>query len=524
MNWNFKYILLACILIAVIGASACIGEQKEGTAKANSSGTNSHDLVVGISSDVNNWYLDKFADGDGRFVWAQVYETLVRLDSDLKITPGLAESWETADNGTTWIFHLQKDVTFHDGTPFNADSVVFSYSNKSYVRQAVLKPMKSVEALDNYTVRFILQKPMPLPFYLTHVAWPVMGPGCLDKNGNFVKPVGTGPFKFESQTKDQEVVLTRNDAYWGNKSRLDKVVFKVIPDSSTQVMAFENGELDMLIKVPEYEVKNLEAKEGIQVHRKLSTFTDFLQFNCDKTPFNDTKVRQSIAYAIDTEAIVNKVLDGIGKPAGGRPYSPNMMYSDPDLKTYTPDLEKSKALLNEAGWKDSNGDGILDKDGNPLNVTLLVSKGVWATRHTPMAQVVQEDLRKVGMDVKIQVLDDGAISKLESTGDFGMILRSGYFTWGPYPKHFFVHYSKSPYSHYHNETYDKLVDAADSTVDPQKQQELYYSLQESVIEEVPAFYLVHEEKVVATGPVVKGFVITAEDPWLDLSGVYLERK
>ncbi len=122
---------------------------------------------MGISSDVNNWYLDKFADGDARFVWAQVYETLVRLDSDLKITPGLAESWETADNGTTWIFHLQKDVTFHDGTPFNADSVVFSYSNKSYVRQAVLKPIKSVEALDNYTVKFVLQKPMPLPFYLT---------------------------------------------------------------------------------------------------------------------------------------------------------------------------------------------------------------------------------------------------------------------------------------------------------------------------------------------------------------------
>jgi peptide/nickel transport system substrate-binding protein len=105
-----------------------------------------------------------------------------------------------------------------------------------------------------------------------------------------------------------------------------------------------------------------------------------------------------------------------------------------------------------------------------------------------------------------------------------MILRSGYFTWGPYPKHFFVHYSKSPYSHYHNETYDKLVDAADSTVDPQKQQELYYSLQESVTEEVPAFYLVHEEKVVATGPSVKGYLISAEDPWLNLSGVYLEKE
>jgi len=105
-----------------------------------------------------------------------------------------------------------------------------------------------------------------------------------------------------------------------------------------------------------------------------------------------------------------------------------------------------------------------------------------------------------------------------------MMLRSGYFVWGPYPKHFFVHHSKSPYSHYHNETYDQLVNAADSTVDPQKQAELYRSLQTFVIKEVPAFYLVHEEKVVATRSSVKGFVITSEDPWLNLSGVYLERK
>jgi peptide/nickel transport system substrate-binding protein len=512
------------MLLAVIGASACVDEEKDGTAKGAGSGENSQELVIGISSDVSNWYFDKFADGDARFVWSQIYETLVRLDSDLNITPGLAESWESPDNGTTWIFHLRKNVNFHDGTPFNADSVVYSYSEKSYVRQAVLKPVKSVEALDDYTVKFVLAKPMPLPFYLTHIAWPVMGPGCTDSDGNFVEPVGTGPFRFETQTKDQEVVLTRNDAYWGNKSLLDKVTFKVIPDASTRVMAFENGELDMIIKVPEYDVKRLEAEDGIQIHRKLSTFTDFLQFNCDKAPFNNTKVRQSVAYAVDTEALVNEVLDGIGRPAGGRPYSPVMMYSDPNLKTYAQDLEKAKALLKESGWEDSNGDGIVEKDGNPLKVTLLVSKGVWAARHTPIAQVVQEDLRRIGMDVEIQVLDEGAISKLESAGDFGMILRSGYFVWGPYPKHFFVHNSMSPYSHYHNETYDQLVNTADSTVDPQKQEELYHSLQAFVIEEVPAFYLVHEEKVVATGPSVKGYLISAEDPWLNLSGVYLEKE
>ncbi|WP_243466416.1 ABC transporter substrate-binding protein [Methanosarcina mazei] len=524
MNRSFKLILIIFMLLAVIGASACIGEEKEGTAKGSVSGEGSQELVVGIGTDVSNWYLNTFASGDARFVWSQVYETLVRLDSDLNIIQGLAESWETPDEGKTWIFHLRENVTFHDGTPLNADSVVFSYSNQSYVRQAVLKPVQSVEAVDEYTVKFVLAKPMPLPYYLTHVAWPVMGPGCVDSEGNFVKPVGTGPFMFESQKKDQEVVLTRNEAYWGEKSLLDKVTFKVIPEAATRVIALETGEVDMIIKVPEYDVKRLEAKDGIQIHRKLTTFTDFLQFNCDNSPFNDTRVRQSVAYAVDTETLVNEVLEGIGEPAGGRPYSPVMMYSDPELKTYAQDLEKAKALLEEAGWKDSDGDGIRDRDGKPLHVTLVVSKGVWAPRHNPMAQVVQGTLRETGMDVEIQVLDDGAISKLESTGDFGMILRSGYFVWGPYPKHFFIHHSASPNSHYHNETYDELVDAADRTVDAKEQEELYHSLQAFVIEEVPAYYLVHEEKVIATGPSVKGYTISSEDPWLNLSGVYVERK
>ncbi|HIH93457.1 TPA: ABC transporter substrate-binding protein [Methanosarcina acetivorans] len=523
MNRVFKFILIIFMLLVVIGASACIDEETEGTAEGAEAGEGSQDLVVGVGTDVSSWYLDMFASGDARFVWAQVYETLVRLDSDLNVIPGLAESWESSDDGKTWIFHLRENVTFHDGTPFNADSVVFSYSNQSYVRQAVLRPVQSVEALDDHTVQFVLAKPMPLPFYLTHIAWPVMGPSCLDAEGNFVKPVGTGPFKFDTQAKDQEIVLTKNEAYWGEQPLLDKVTFKVIPEAATRVIALETGEVDMIIKVPEYDVARLEAEEGIQIHRKLTTFTDFLQFNCEKSPFDDTRVRQSVAYAIDTETLVNEVLEGIGEPAGGRAYSPVMMYSDPDLETYTPDLDKAKDLLEEAGWKDADGDGIAEKDGEPLHVTLIVSKGVWAARHNPMAQVVQGTLREVGMDVEIQVLDEGAISKLESAGDFDMILRSGYFVWGPYPRHFFVHHSGNPYSHYNNETYDQLVDEADMTLDSQEQEELYHSLQAFVTEEVPAFYLVHEEKVVATGPAVNGYVISSEDPWLNLSGIYLER-
>jgi peptide/nickel transport system substrate-binding protein len=509
--------LIACAFIAAcLLVSGCAEPEEETTAEV---------LTVGISTDVNNWYLSQFPDGDGRFVWSQVYETLVRLDTDLNIVPGLAESWETTDNGKTWIFHLRDNVYFHDGTPLNADAVVFSYSDESYVKKmGALRALTSVEAVNDTTVKFVLAKQMPLPFYLTHVAWPVMGPGCVDENGDFISPVGTGPFKFEKQVTDQEIVLVRNDNYWGGEPEINRVVFKVIPEATTRVMALETKEIDMAIKLPEYDVARLEAEDSIEVYRTLTTFTDFLQFNCNNGVFEDKAVRKAVAYAIDTEEMVDTVLEGIGTAAKGRSFTPIMMYSDPDLDLYEPDIDKAKELLADDGWSDSDNDGILDKDGEPLTVALIVGKGVWATRHTSMAEAIQGSLQEIGMDVDIQTLESAAITSLENEGDFDMLLRTGYFVWGPYPRHFLVHQSTSPYSHYNNSEYDALANAADSTVDAGEQRELYYRLQEMVIEELPAFYLVHEEKIIAANSYVQGYEITAEDPWLNLDGVYIDKE
>jgi peptide/nickel transport system substrate-binding protein len=144
---------------------------------------------------VDNWYLDKLPGGDARFVWSHIFETLVRVDTDLKIQPGLAESWETPDDGKTWRFHLREGISFHDGTPFNAAAVVFSYGDDAH--RVIRGVVEHVEAIDEYTVEFVLKRPKPLPFYLTHVAWPIMSPTNIDEQGEFVEPVGTGPFKFD---------------------------------------------------------------------------------------------------------------------------------------------------------------------------------------------------------------------------------------------------------------------------------------------------------------------------------------
>ena len=481
-------------------------------------------LTVAITTDVETWYLDKFPEGDARFVWAQVYETLVRLTPDLKLTEGLATSWEADADGKVWTFHLRPGVTFHDGTPFNAAAVAFSYGKQSYAARTILRPLKRVEVVDNHTVRFILSRPMPLPYYLTHIGWPVMSPSCVDDRGQFVAPVGTGPFRFKSQTTDQEIVLVRNNHYWGGRPQLQEVIFKILPEASARVIGLEAGDLDMIVKVPESEVARLTAEAGTTVHRTLSTFTDFLQFNCEQAPFDDVRLRRAVAAAIDTEQLADQILEGVGQPAYGGPLSPVLSYYCPDLKLIQHNPQQARQLIAEAGWRDRDGDGIVEKHGAPLTARLLVNPAAnvgSGSRFVLMAEAIQGQLRDVGIDVQIKVLERGAFLQAEAQGEFEMLLRTGFYLWGAYPRHFFLHFSGNEYSHYSDPEYDQLITQADATVDREPQRKLYWRLQRETLARLPAFYLVHEEKVVATRACVAGYQISAEPPWLNLAGIHI---
>jgi peptide/nickel transport system substrate-binding protein len=506
---KFITFLLVLALLCLPGCSA-----------SNSNESTAQILTVAIGTDVDNWDIAKFPDGDARFVWSQIYETLVRLDSDLQMVPGLAESWEPDDSGRIWTFHLRKGIKFHDGTPFNADAVVYSYGERGYVTKVKTLQLEKVEPIDEYTVRFTCVKPIPLPTYLTHIAWPVVSPSSIDAQGNFIQPIGTGPFKLEKQLKGQSIMLVRNDDYWGEKSKLEQVVFKIIPDASTRIMALSSGDIDMSIKVPEAEIKTLENDPNINIQRKLTTFTDFLQFNCARPPFDDVKVRKAVAYAIDSESIVKNVLDNVGVAARGRAYSPVMMYSAKNLPLYTADSNKARELLAAAGFKDEDGDGIVEKNGQPLKIDVLIS--TWSSRQQREAEACQAQLAQAGIKADIKVLETAAMEQLESQGNFDVLLRTGFFVWGPYPHHVKMHYSKNYKSHYANEAYDQLVEQAEAILDENKKAQLYSQIQKMIIDEVPAYYIVHEEKVVATRNRVKGYQITAEDPWLNLQGVYLQ--
>lgn len=505
-----KLLKLISLMVLLLFIAGCGGKNEH----------SSNQITVAVSGDVLNWDLSMFPDGDTRFIWSQVYETLVRLDTDLKEQPGLAVSWESSGEGKVWTFKLRQGVKFHDGSPFNAAAVKYSYSERADVIKRKMIPLVEIQTPDDYTVKFILSRPVPLPSYLTHVAWPVMSPASVNSGGKFIGPSGTGPYKLEKHVKDQQIILVRNDEYWGEKGTLDRVVFSVIPDASARIMALQSGQVDMAIKLSEADAVRVSSDPNIKVHRKLSTFTDFMQFNCKKPPLDDVRVRQAIALAVDSEMIVKELLGGIGVPAMGRPLSPVMKFSNPDLKI-SPDRHKSKELLSQAGWKDSNGDGIVEKNGTPLVIASLLAP--WSPRQKIEAEAVQGLLKEVGIDMQLQTMESGAITAAENQGNFDVLLRSGYFTWGDYPHHLKMHTSKNMYSHWENPEYDSLVARGESAaLDEKAKAAIYDKAQRILLDQVPAVYLVHEEKVVATRSRIKNYRITAEDPWLNLAGISIE--
>lgn len=477
-------------------------------------------LDVGIGTDVEHWSPREFPGGDARFVWCQVFETLVRLTPELELEPGLALSWHPSNGGRTWEFRLRPGVQFHNGEPFTAQAVAFSYGPDSYSRTTILRPVESVEVVDPETVRFHLRRPMPLPQYLTHVGWPVMSPDCLDAQGRVERPIGTGPFRFESHAEGEQIALRRYPDYWGGPAGVERVAFRVIPDAAARLIALQAGELDMAVKVPDADVPRLEDHPEIRVHRTLSTFTDFVQFNCRQGPFSDPRMRRAVAQAVDTDALVRELLAGVGQPAEGRPLSPVMHYTDIELNPIRHDPRAARALLEEAGWVDADG------DGEPLRVRLLVTQNpnVGAGGRFPIiAEALQAALGRVGMKVEVQRLESGAFLRAEKEGDFDMLLRTGYYVWGGYPRHFFLHHSANPFSHFSSEEFDRLVEEADAASDEPARRELYHRLQRETMRMLPAFYLVHREKAVAARSNVRGYHISAEGPWLELRSVTLDQ-
>ncbi|MEM8986973.1 MAG: ABC transporter substrate-binding protein [Pseudomonadota bacterium] len=327
-------------------------------------------------------------------VYANVFEGLARIGPDGAVRPGLAERWDVSEDGRRYTFHLRKNATFHDGTAFDADDVVFSLTRARAegslnAQKALFEPIESVTALDPYTVEVRLSRPVGA--FLTHLAWGdavIVAPESAGTNAT--APVGTGPFRFSRWRKGDAVELRRYDGYWGDAAPLDGVTFKFISDPTAAFAALMAGDVDGFPNYPAPEnLAQFDADARFNLVTGAGEGEMILAVNNKAPPFNDVRVRRALSHAIDKQAVIDGALFGYGAPIGSHfpPHHPS--YTDL-TGLYPHDPDRARALLAEAG-----------QEGG-VTATLKLPPPSYARRS---GEIIAAQLRAVGVDVTIENLE-----------------------------------------------------------------------------------------------------------------------
>ena len=260
---------------------------------------------------------------DGTAVLRHVFNSLVFLDARGNIVPDLAERWEVASDQVTWTFHLRKDVQFHDGSPFNAEAVRFTIEraigpgSPASPAKRYLSVIDRVEVVNDATVRIVTKGPSaPFLSNLAQVRAAIMSPSAVEKAGTNVghAPVGTGPFRLAEWRRGDKLVLERNDAYFGDKAGVRRIVYRTVPEAATRARQLETGEADIALRLSPFEAKRLGAKPGLEILRTVSIRPVVFYLNTRKKPFNDVRVRRAVNLAVDRKELIQNVLSGEATP------------------------------------------------------------------------------------------------------------------------------------------------------------------------------------------------------------------
>lgn len=443
----------------------------------------------------------------------RVLEPLIFRDLDLGLIPGLARDWQVSEDGLTWELLLQEDVSFHDGTPLTAQAVVQNLERIQRTWPGRLGPVESIQAIGDEVVELVHESPFA-PFLYT-LAWPgaaMISPDAVDENDKVLEPVGTGPFFRTSWTPDEEMILLQNPFYWGQTPQLQKIVLKVIPDSTTRMMALEAGEIDMIIDtggvLPE-QVATLEKNEEIQILTVAGAVPHYMVFNTQKPPFDDLLIRQAVMKSLDPDLLIQYTLEGYGKAMTSLiPYSEKDWMHPQNLYAFQ-DPAGAAALLQEAGWE----------EGKEIRVRFLLASGlVGRWPYQPIAEVVQYQLQELGILVDIEVVETGLFWEMLRKGEAHLSIRP----WAgisPYTRLYdWLHSTGSNTLSmgifYENPTLDQLLDALLQTTQIEEARELAFTIQELAAREVPLLPIYDEVLINAVRSDIAGYVL---HPWFTVN-------
>lgn len=441
----------------------------------------------------------------------KIYETLVKRDNKtLEIIPLLAESWEVSEDKLTFTFHLRRGVKWHDGYPFTAHDVVFSYEkimdpevDAPHLR-AYYKDIKSIEAIDDYTVRCSYSKPyfLALEFCggIPIVPKHVFEKGDFNTNPAGRAPVGTGPYRFVKWNTGEEIILDRNEDYWGKKPYIKRIVFKIISDPTVALQVLKREEIDLTGLTPIQWARQTSSQRFKKNFRKLSYFTpnySYIGWNTRRPFFSDKRVRRAMTHLVNRELILEKILYNLGEIVTNPFYIYSPEY-DHSIKPYPYDPVEAKKLLDEAGWVDHDGDGIRDKDGVKFEFEFLIPSGSITAEQ--IATILEEELKRVGIRMRIRRLEWAVFVKHLEERRFDAVTLA-WSMWVESDPYQVWHSSQaergSNFVGFKNDEADRIMEQARKEFDKAKRVRLFRKLAKIIHEEQPYTFLFCRKSTVA---------------------------
>ncbi len=466
---------------------------------------NPKQLIVSNFADANSLDPQMVSDTASFWIQNQMYEGLVRRTPDMGVEPALAEDWEFIDDRTVE-FYLRQGVKFHNGDEFTAEDVLFSYQRlldpefgSPGASRLAMVDIDNVEIVDDYTIRIPTKEPFAaILTYLAHSASMIVSKSGVEEHGDAFgeNPVGTGPFKLNNWRQGDQVVLDRFDDYWGGPAQVDQLVFRAIPEGTSRTIELETGGVHVSRGIERVDLDRVDNHPNLVLHLYEALRINYMGFNHEAEPFNDVRVRQAIAYALDHHEIVQAVYGPLGGPASGYINS-NIWAFNPDTYLYPRDLDQAKELMAEAGYADGFSTKIAINDD--------------ATRRA-LAEVVSYQLEQLNIDTSIEVYEWGAYLDMTGRGDHEIYMLAWLASTGD------PHHAMHPLFHsankgsagnrqfYDNPKVDELLEKGMVETDMDQRMAFYQEAQQILSDDVVWIPLADDREAVGVHSSVTNFV------------------
>lgn len=456
---------------------------------------------------------------------SNAYDTLVRFKPDsTQVEPSLAESWTVSPDGLVWTLKLRRGVKFHDGTPFNAEAVVFNYERQTDAKhpyhhgafeyaEFTFQNVKSVSAVDAQTVRFTLSAPFA-PF-ITNMAMfstGIASPTAIKKFGKdfFKNPVGTGPFKFVEWVQKDHVTWEANRDYWAGRPCVDRLIVRGIPDNTVRLLEMEKGTVHMMDQVNPPDYSRIRGNKELVLFTGPGLNVGYVAMNVEKEPFTDVRVRRAVNHAINKAALVRAFYGGIGQPAKN-PMPPTIWGYNDAVKPYEYSVAKAKQLLAEAGYP----------NGFSTELWWPNRARPYLTQPPKIAEALQQQLAQAGIRAKLVTFEWGTYLKKTSSAEHPMAILGWIGDNGDPDNFLYVLLDKdnakkgnaSNIAFYGNSAVHDLLIKAQQVSDQNRRAAFYRQAQELIARDAPWAPLVHAARVGAHRRQVQNFFLHPLQIW-----------